>query len=319
MSSGSPTQPYTKILGNTRKSWPTPPKHTRKRNTPENADTWPLRASAFSGHPKTQRTLKHRFSEWSTKYLRFRVCCVFGCFLFSSENQIYPSIREIGQNCSTMVVVDSAVFQKLAEEVARRKPISRWPVQFENRNSSNSCLDKPCSDRTKAGHPGLSYPLSLFLRPHRRRSSSTIFFAPKNFVRPTLPCILRAFSEGLSVRELRTQSRNEEAQREVGWELAMDFWFCGTNPVPNFTGNWHEFCHKFCPEIAPNFSSLFSLPQKSTPNPRHFRGGGEIHANFGFFFLRGFSGCSTLVCVAACGCQYFYADQWRLVSSPFLL
>ena len=43
---------------------------------------------------------------------------------------------------------------------------------------------------------------------------------PKHFVHPTFPCVLRAFSKGLSVRELRTQSRKEQAQRELGWELA---------------------------------------------------------------------------------------------------
>ena len=30
-------------------------------------------------------------------------------------------------------------------------------------------------------------------------------------------------ARGLSVQELRTQSRNEETQRVLGWELAVDF------------------------------------------------------------------------------------------------
>ena len=42
------------------------------------------------------------------------------------------------------------------------------------------------------------------------------------FILP-FPCVLMAFSEGLSVRELRTQSQNEEAQKELGWELTVDF------------------------------------------------------------------------------------------------
>ena len=42
------------------------------------------------------------------------------------------------------------------------------------------------------------------------------------FMLPFL-CVLWAFSEGRSVRERRTQSRNEEAQREPKWELAVDF------------------------------------------------------------------------------------------------
>ena len=41
-----------------------------------------------------------------------------------------------------------------------------------------------------------------------------IFFAQKHLFILLFLCVLRAFSEGLSV--LRTQSRNEEAQREVG-------------------------------------------------------------------------------------------------------
>ena len=64
-------------------------KSTRKRNTPENAGHRPFPQSAFSGvcvfgalcsppenatHPKTQIL-------GTVGYLRFRVCCVFGCFL----------------------------------------------------------------------------------------------------------------------------------------------------------------------------------------------------------------------------------------------
>ena len=50
------------------------------------------------------------------------------------------------------------------------------------------------------------------------------------------------------------------------------------------------------------------------PNPCR-----KIHTNFGKAFPSGFSGCSTLVCVAAFVCQYFYADQRRLARQPFLL
>ena len=89
------------------------------------------------------------------------------------------------------------------------------------------------------------------MRPHRRRSSFTNFFCPKNlFILPCL-CLLRAFSEGLSVRELRTQSCTEEAQREIGWELAANLCFYVTNPVPNF------FFGGAKGGIAPNFFSPF--------------------------------------------------------------
>ena len=69
------------------------PKHTRKRNTPENAANPPFPESAISGvlrfrvcfgallegnkeHPKTQHTRRRRFSERS-------IFCVFGCVAFS--------------------------------------------------------------------------------------------------------------------------------------------------------------------------------------------------------------------------------------------
>ena len=115
----------------------------------------------------------------------------------------------------------------------------------------------------------------IFLQSHWRRSSFTILFAQNvSFILP-FPCILGASSEGVLVRELRTQSRNEEAQMELGWELAVAFGFCGANPVPNLTGDWHELCRKFYPKSPRKFSALFSLSQKSTPNPRHLRGQNE--------------------------------------------
>ena len=51
------------------------------------------------------------------------------------------------------------------------------------------------------------------------------FFAQKHSFILLFLCVLRAFAEGVSVQELRTQSRNEEAQREVGWQLAGNFCF----------------------------------------------------------------------------------------------
>ena len=84
------------------------PKSTRKRNTPENAGNRPFPESAFSGvlrfrvlfgallegnkeHPKTQHTRKRRFWEWSITCV-FRVCCVFGCSLFSSDAALWFAI-----------------------------------------------------------------------------------------------------------------------------------------------------------------------------------------------------------------------------------
>ena len=52
------------------------------------------------------------------------------------------------------------------------------------------------------------------------------YFGPKSFVRLTLSLRTEGVfrrTEGLSVRELGTQSQNDEGQMEVGWELAVDF------------------------------------------------------------------------------------------------
>ena len=73
------------------------PKHTRKRHTPENAGPGPFPQSAISGVLRFWRPLRReqRTPENAThpkmqilgtvNYLRFRVCCVFGCSLFSSD------------------------------------------------------------------------------------------------------------------------------------------------------------------------------------------------------------------------------------------
>ena len=75
----------------------------------------------------------------------------------------------------------------------------------------------------------------------------------------------RVFQSESSGHNPRTS--NDRRNCRVG--VHRGFWFCGTSPVPNFSGNWHEFCRAFCPKIAPNFSALVSLPQKihakSTP------------------------------------------------------
>ena len=77
------------------------PKHTRKRNTPENAGNRPLLESAIAGvlrfrvcrgalseenkeHPKNATHPKTQILG-TVDCLRFRVCCVFGRSLFSSE------------------------------------------------------------------------------------------------------------------------------------------------------------------------------------------------------------------------------------------
>ena len=101
------------------------PKHTRKRHTPENASNWPVRkicslgCVAFSGvlwrplrgeqrapenatHPKTQIF-------GTASYLRFPVCCVFGCSLFSCQSCPLFGLRKHPYQGTT---------QKLTKEVS---------------------------------------------------------------------------------------------------------------------------------------------------------------------------------------------------------
>ena len=87
----------------------------------------------------------------------------------------------------------------------------------------------------------------------------------------------------------------------------LDFWFCATSPVPNFSIISCEFCHEYCPEIAECFRSFSPAAKKSTPNPRHLWRQKSTPI-LKTILPSGFSGCSTLVCVAAFGCQYFCAD-----------
>ena len=133
-----------------------------------------------------------------------------------------------------------------------------------------------------------------------------------SFILP-FPGVLRAFSEGLPVRELRTQSRNEEAQREVGGSSPGIFDFAARIRSRILPETGTNFVTSFVTSLVANFFSPF-FPAPKNPREIHATFGAKIHANFGSFFPSDFSGCSTLVCVAAFGCQYFYADQRRLVS-----
>ena len=152
----------------------------------------------------------------------------------------------------------------------------------------------------------------LHCDPARRcRSSFTIFVCPKSLFILPFPYVLRAFSGGLSARELRTA--------KVGWGARCGFLILGHESGPRIlleTGASFvtHFVTNFVPKPPRIFSGLFfPAPKKSTPNPRRLRRG-QNPRQFWKLFFSGFSGCSTLVCVAAFGCQYVYADQRRLVS-----
>ena len=156
--------------------------------------------------------------------------------------------------------------------------------------------------------------LAQILLPCRRRSSFTNVFCPKSFVHPIL-CLR---TEGVFPGVFQSES----SERKVGCELAVDFLILqhesgsrilletGTNFVTHFVTN---FVTNFVPKSPRIFQAFFPCPKKFHAQI-HATFGAKIHANFGNFFLNGFSGCSTLVCFTAFGCQYVYADQRRLVS-----
>ena len=151
------------------------------------------------------------------------------------------------------------------------------------------------------------------LRPRRRRSFFTNFFAKSVLFILSFPCIVSPFSGGLSVRELRTQKQGGSSPwifdlaARIRSRILLE---TGTNFVTHFVVN---FVTNIVPKSLRIVSGLFSLSQKihakSTPPS-----GPKSMPILETFFLSGFSGCSTLVCVAALGCQYVYADQRRLVS-----
>ena len=81
-------------------------------------------------------------------------------------------------------------------------------------------------------------------------------FCPKTLFIPAFPCVPMAFSEGVSIRELRTQSRNEQAQHAFlilrhGFGHRFLRTWCGL-----CSGNGADFSRIFSP---------FSMSQKTTP------------------------------------------------------
>ena len=70
----------------------------------------------------------------------------------------------------------------------------------------------------------------------------------------------------------------------------------------SFTANWRDFCHEFRAEIAQFFQPA---PQKTS------RAKAKIRANFGNIFPSCFSGCLSLVCIAAFLFQELLATQPR--------
>ena len=153
--------------------------------------------------------------------------------------------------------------------------------------------------------------------PHWCRSSFTNFLAQNILFMPPFPCVLGTFSKGHSVRELRTQCRNEQALRELGWELAVGCSiFAARVQFLNFTGNWHDILSRIlCTKSPRIFSALLSsVPFWKNPRRIHATFGAKIHANiWNLFPLPVVSlACSTLICVAAFGRRYFYAWPMKI-------
>ena len=79
-------------------------------------------------------------------------------------------------------------------------------------------------------------------------------FLPQKFCSSCrFPAYAKGIFRGSSVLEFRTQSRNEQAQMELRWELPVDFWFCGT-------GSGADFPERRCP-----FFPVQTIHAKSTP------------------------------------------------------
>ena len=139
----------------------------------------------------------------------------------------------------------------------------------------------------------LVVPVHGVLWSHGCRTFAMDFFCPNSSVHATVSLrMLRAFSGDFSALEFRTQSRNEQARMESGWDFPVDFWFVAQIRVWIFLkdGALSSLSKRHTRQIYATQQIL-----KSTPISKHFP--------------NGFSGRSTLVCVAAFGYQYSYADQ----------
>ena len=79
--------------------------------------------------------------------------------------------------------------------------------------------------------------------------------------------------------------------------------FCSTDSGADFRDNGAGFVQANGVDFARIFQLFFPLPKK--PRQIHATLYPKMHANFGKFVFNGFSGYSTLVRVAAFGCQYF--------------
>ena len=136
---------------------------------------------------------------------------------------------------------------------------------------------------------------------------------PKKFVCPTISLRTKGVFRGsFSPRAQNTIPEQANTERTVVG-ACRGLLSLQHESGPEFYQKLARILSRILSRNRPEFFSPF-FPAPKNPRQIHATFGAKIHANFGNFFLSGFSGCSTLVCVAAFGCQYFYADQRRLVS-----
>ena len=142
----------------------------------------------------------------------------------------------------------------------------------------------------------------------RAENSSANFFGPQKIVHPTISQHTKGVFRGSF--SPRAQNPIPESGSTEGSRVGTrrEFLFLRHESGPCFWGGGSSTkAGTNSVTKSPNcLSPFFHRPPKlSMPNPRHFRG--QNPRQFRKKFLNG--GCSTLVCVAAFGCQYVYADQ----------
>ena len=137
------------------------------------------------------------------------------------------------------------------------------------------------------------------MRPHRRRTSFTIFAQHILFILP-FPRVLKAFPRVFQSESSEHNPGMSKHRRNLG------------GSSPRILTLRHESGPEFyCKQarilscILSRNSNLFSpfFPAPQTPCPNHATFRAKIHANFGHLFPNSFSGRSTLVCVCALGCH----------------
>ena len=193
---------------------------------------------------------------------------------------------------------------------ARCQPPNQRNLYFDQHNPTEKWCEnvRPWLNQKISSHQ--TFAMISYSCGHTGAKTHWQLFLPQKRVHPTISLrIKNVFRRSFSPRaqnpiQWATKDANSLGTRQecLFWhhESGSRFFFWGGRKV-------HESGHEFCHEIAPNFSAFLPSPKKSTPNPRHFRG--QHPCQFWRFFLNAFSGGSTLACVVAFECQYFWPTK----------